>query len=619
MCRMMYVVVILCFLVVAGCFVDPGSPSSGTHAADLFEPAYQAWAVHGPDGFLIASGIELEQPQATGALAVRSNALTEENRSVHPELAELLEKAQPDDVIEVLLAIDTRHKLSFLPRYDREREADDPGNLEIETQRLMLQNADDQLRAIDRRPIVEAIEQTGGQVTEEFRVGNVIAADLTVENLRELLEQFPQIIATSPAESEETPAAYQIDDGRDRQKSDLLEVAGYDGSGYRIGLLDTGVYYSHNVFNNPDPINLVRDCAYSLWYDCSFYPYSPYLYYYNASDPVGSGGHGTGMADILAGNENGGDSYRGVAPGALVDSMNVFSGTGHTTLSQAAVLRAFNYLDAYDEVIVANITANESENGTIALAADDLYDEGVIVVAPVGNVSPSTVKSPAIAHKVLGIGGYETSTGSDYSPQSGGTNGGGRYKPDVTAPTGINVASNSGASSYTYRSGTCPAAAFAGGAATLLRDYYDYRGWSSDPGAIYAAMITFGDEGGNSLDDNDGAGDLELGEVSSSAWLSGVKYLDPGEYQYVYFYVGSGACDLRAGIWWAEDYNVSHNKMELRLYQSSTQRAYSTHTNSVFQKVIYPYSMGSGWWKIKIDSYIYNNQDNIKFHYRTNC
>ena len=71
----------------------------------------------------------------------------------------------------------------------------------------------------------------------------------------------------------------------------------------------------------------------------------------------------------------------------------------------------------------------------------------------------------------------------------------------------MHVAANSGASNSTYRTGTCPAAAFAGGAATLLRDYYDYRGWSSDPGAVYAAMITFGDEGGSDLDDNDGAGD----------------------------------------------------------------------------------------------------------------
>ncbi|MBW1811897.1 MAG: S8 family serine peptidase, partial [Deltaproteobacteria bacterium] len=487
----------------------------------------------------------------------------------------------------------------------------------------LIQNADDQLRALDRSPIVTAIEKMGGQVTEQFRVGNVIAANLSVADLRELLEMYPQIIAASPAESDETPASYQVDDVRDRQDSDPFEVAGYDGSGYRIGLVDTGVYYSHNVFNNPDPIYLLRDCAYSLYSNCSYYPFWPWSYYYNVSDPVASHGHGTGMADILAGNDNGGDLYRGVAPGALVDSMNVYLNTDHSVLYQSAVLRAFNYLDAYDDVIVANIAASENENGTIALAADDLYDEGVIVIAPVGNISSHSARSPAIAHKVLGVGGYYTSSGYDYSPQSGGTNGGGRYKPDISAPTGIYVAANSGASNYTYRSGTCPAAAFAGGAATLLRDYYDYRGWSSDPGAVYAAMITFGDEGGSDLDDRDGAGDLELGEISNSVWASGIRYIDPGESQYVHFYVGSGACDLRAGIWWAEDYSDSHSMMALYLYQSSTFRASSTHPNSVFQKVIYSSSMGTGWWKIKMYSSTINYINNIKIHYlihyRTNC
>ena len=57
---------------------------------------------------------------------------------------------------------------------------------------------------------------------------------------------------------------------------------------------------------------------------------------------------------------------------------------------------------------VGEIQANESETGTIATAADNAYDAGIIFVSANGNFGPnaSTVRSPGIAHKVLGVGGF---------------------------------------------------------------------------------------------------------------------------------------------------------------------------------------------------------------------
>ena len=608
---------VLSFL--SGCALDPpGTPPPGGGARpDFFEEtAYDAWASYDAQGAVVDEGISELPEDRTGRLQTRSLALSDTAPSLHPDLAEELKIASDDSLLNVVIAVRSSNKLSVLPRYRRDLDLDDATNLEIETQRRLVQQADGELRALDRKPLVEAIERLGGKISAEYRVGNAVVVEITAGALRGLLAEHAEIAAASPVDSGEGPSASYISDGRAEQVSDQVVTAGYDATGYRVGLLDTGVYPSHTVFTSPNKILIWRDCSWTPMGDCSYYPVYPWNLYYNANDPVSSGGHGTGMADIIAGNTDLGDHYRGVAPGAYIDSVNVFSPTAHTALDQSAVLRAFNYLDAYDDVVVADITAGEYENGTIALAADDLYDEGVVVIAPVGNEYIHIAYSPAIAHKVLGIGG------NGYGG-SGGTNGGGRFKPDLTAPQGMYVAGNTGSTSAVYRTGTCPAAAFAGGAAALLRDYYDYRGWSTDPGAIYAAMITFGDEGGDDLDNNDGAGKLELGEVASSYWLSGVRYLDPGEGSDIYFYVGSGACDLRAGIWWAEDYQWDHSTLFLDLYQGSSLLRSSIHSKSVFQKVIYPDNMGSGWWRIHLLSYIYNTRQDIKVHYlvhyRTGC
>ena len=79
----------------------------------------------------------------------------------------------------------------------------------------------------------------------------------------------------------------------------------------------------------------------------------------------------------------------------------------------------------------------------------------------------------------------------------------------------------------------------------------------------------------------------------------------------------------RLALWWAEDQAWDHSTMYLFLYQGSTLQKSSTYTYSVFQKVVYPSSLGSGWWKITIHSHTMNTRQDIKVHYlvhyRTGC
>src|SRR5262249_46287124 len=138
----------------------------------------------------------------------------------------------------------------------------------------------------------------------------------------------------------------------------------------------------------------------------------------------------------------------------------------------------------------------ETENSSISLLADSVFDTGAVVLAAVGNVPGNgNVGAPANARKVLGIGAVDVKTFQPYADQSKGPTGDGRIKPDVVAPTNVETASNfqgpAGTGLDTY-GGTSAATSMAGGAAAALRTFL--RGGSADvdPGHVYAGMILSG-------------------------------------------------------------------------------------------------------------------------------
>ena len=76
-----------------------------------------------------------------------------------------------------------------------------------------------------------------------------------------------------------------------------------------------------------------------------------------------------------------------------------------------ATIRAIQRAVAvFDRVLVGEVQASEARPAAIATAADAAYDAGAIFVSANGNFGPdaSTVRSPGIAHKVLGVGAFMT-------------------------------------------------------------------------------------------------------------------------------------------------------------------------------------------------------------------
>lgn len=611
---------------VPGCLAEiPALDGAGEDA----EPAYDAWAVHDEGGFVVMEGrhdygvpqrimpsVEEQWRLAEAA----SRLIVESSPAIHPRIERALSDGDDGAELAILVAIRASQPLRFLPRFREDSDRSSPENAEIRALRERILAEDAAARRQDRAAFVEHARALGASVLAEYTAGNVVSLRVRAGALKTLLADHGEIAAVSPEQLDAPPAGFAtILTGRTRAQSDYLVSAGYTGSGRYIGLLDTGTFQSHRTLAEPDKILFWRDCASTVMPDCTATPLLPY----NPDDSYAPGtGHGTAMADILVGSAILGDAYRGVAPGAYLDSANVYSGTNHDTVSGAAVVRAINWLAPYDDVLVVNVDADEQQNGPISLAADDLYSQGVIVVAPVGNCAVCTSGAPANAHKVLGVSGFYAENGNEDYGHSNGVYGDDRLKPDLAAPTLMWAAATYHIGGVAEFGGTCPAAAFAGGAATTLRHYYDSRGWSSDPGAVYAAMINFGDD--DDLADSDGAGNLTIGPLANTVWMSGVRYLSPNQSADIPLTIPAGACNLRTAVWWAESYTTLHDSLVLELFQGSTQKDYSYQKwGSIFQKIIYPFSLGAGSWTVRIRSLLGNHQQNLKvhyaIHYRTNC
>ena len=195
----------------------------------------------------------------------------------------------------------------------------------------------------------------------------------------------------------------------------------YTGKGIGVCILDTGIY---------DHI----DFAGRIW---AFYDFLSYKRL-----PYDDNGHGTHVAGLLAGNGTASmGKYRGAAPGCGIISLKVLDRYGNG--SQEDVLRAFRWIREYRQqyrIRVVNIsvgtTCNSKKDHTeLVEKVEQLWDEGLVVVAAAGNQGPrpGSITAPGNSRKVITVGS------SDMLEGRSGISGRGPTrecvcKPDIVAP-----------------------------------------------------------------------------------------------------------------------------------------------------------------------------------------
>ncbi|MER7333849.1 MULTISPECIES: S8 family serine peptidase [unclassified Micromonospora] len=235
-------------------------------------------------------------------------------------------------------------------------------------------------------------------------------------------------------------------------------AAGYDGTGVKVAVLDTGADLNH-----PDLAGKITESR-------SFVP----------GESVDDGhGHGTHVAATIAGTgAASGGRHKGVAPGAqlLVGKVLADEGGG----AESWIIAGMDWAAHSGAKVVSMSLGGVAGEGVdpMAEAVDQLTAEtGVLFTIASGNSGPgaTTVGSPGIAASALTVGAVNRADAVT-SFSSRGPLASGALKPEITAPgAGIVAARAAGTSMgtpvddhYTAASGTSMATPHVAGAAAIL-------------------------------------------------------------------------------------------------------------------------------------------------------
>jgi subtilisin family serine protease len=333
------------------------------------------------------------------------------------------------------------------------------GNIEAKTEDAKgnLENKREEFKekarnALDKKEIVIA---TGNAVTEnteedlivtrEFEnVFNGVALNITTEEAKEIKKingvkkVYPNyIVNITLADSVPLINAddvWQLDaSGNDCTTSGQQCLT---GQGVRIGIIDTGVDYTH------------EDLGGCLGANCKVV--GGWDFVNNDNDPIDDMGHGTHVAATAAGN----GVLKGVAPDAEIYAYKVLdsSGGGSSDNIIAAIERATDpnqdgdFSDHLD-IISLSLGGPGNPDDPMSTAIDNAVNSGVVAVVAAGNDGPNeqTIRSPGTARKAITVGATDKSDSIAYFSSRGPVvwtdfqrNENYLIKPDVVAP-GISV------------------------------------------------------------------------------------------------------------------------------------------------------------------------------------
>lgn len=247
--------------------------------------------------------------------------------------------------------------------------------------------------------------------------------------------------------------------------ADRAWQAGFDGTGVKIAVLDTGVDKTHADLKN----QVVGEKNFS-----------------DSPDTTDRVGHGTHVASIAAGTgAASGGALKGVAPGAKVISGKVLDDRGYG--SDSALIAGMEWAVAEGADVVNLSLGSRDFPGVdpVEAAVDRLSAEkGVLFAVAAGNngAGESTVGSPGSADAALTVGAVDAKDVLAEFSSRGPRVGDGAVKPDLTAPgVGIAAAAAPGsrldtapgaqhpAPGYLRLGGTSMATPHVAGAAALLK------------------------------------------------------------------------------------------------------------------------------------------------------
>ncbi|MFH1729358.1 MAG: S8 family serine peptidase, partial [Pseudomonadota bacterium] len=201
--------------------------------------------------------------------------------------------------------------------------------------------------------IFNIVESAGGTVDEQL--GNTIIADMPVNQIDMLADntnvervwddrEYNMLLDTAVPQIN-VPFAWQL---------------GYNGTGIKIAVLDTGIDDNNEMLAG----KVIAAEVFT-----------------GENHTIDKQGHGTHIAGIIAGN----GLYKGVAPAALLLNAKVLTDTGSGTTS--TIIKGINWAVENNADIISMSLGGpyDDPDGPLNLALKDAIDAGVIVVISSGN------------------------------------------------------------------------------------------------------------------------------------------------------------------------------------------------------------------------------------------
>lgn len=298
-------------------------------------------------------------------------------------------------------------------------------------------------------------------VHKKYRFLPTIVAELSTQKARELA-LHPNILAVEP-DGRLQAASQGVPWGISHVSAPEVHQLGYSGNGVKVGVLDTGIDYTHE--------DLV------VMGGISFVP--------GVTDYMDDHGHGTQVAGIIGARDNS-IGVVGVAPAAQLYAVKVLDRTGYG-----------NYSDLIDGVEwcitngiqVINMSLWGSQD-SVALhnILDMAYQNGNILVSGAGNSGfnkKGNITYPAKYTSVIAVGSVEQSNVRASFSSVG-------KELEIMAP-GVDILTTVIGNGYKYNFGTSMSSPFVAGAATLLKEKHTDWNAIQIRNAIDSSATSLGD------------------------------------------------------------------------------------------------------------------------------
>lgn len=196
--------------------------------------------------------------------------------------------------------------------------------------------------------------------------------------------------------------------------ADIAHADGFDGDGFAVAVIDTGVDTDHPMFGS----RVIEEACFSLDLDCP--NGGSQMFGAGAAAPCAIAGcdHGTHVAGIAVGDAETGPLV-GVAPHAGLIAINVFSAIdgepGAYTSDILAAMQHVLALSAFHDVAAVNLSLGGQAYSSVQSCSDaspsqvnavnQLRNAGIATVAASGNEGlTNAISSPACLSNVISVG-----------------------------------------------------------------------------------------------------------------------------------------------------------------------------------------------------------------------